>query len=54
MQRKTSLLFGVTLILLGVLALAGNLLNRSIGEGILLGFRAWPIFVVGASRMCAV
>jgi hypothetical protein len=51
MQRKTSLLFGVTLILLGVLALAGNLLNRSIGEGILLGFRAWPIFVVGAGLL---
>jgi hypothetical protein len=51
MQRKTSLLFGVTLILLGVLALAGNLIIRAVGEGFLLGFRAWPIFVVGAGLL---
>jgi hypothetical protein len=51
MQKKTSLLFGVTLILLGVLALAGNLLTRVFGEGILLGLRAWPIFVVGAGLL---
>ncbi len=51
MQRKTSLLFGVTLILLGILALAGNLLIRAVGEGIMLGFRAWPIFVVGAGLL---
>lgn len=48
MQKKASLLIGVTLILLGVLALAGNLLIRAAGDGYLLGFRAWPIFVVGA------
>ena len=51
MQKKTSLLFGVTLILLGVLALAGNLLIRAVGEEFLLGFRAWPIFVVGAGLL---
>jgi hypothetical protein len=51
MQKNTSLLFGVTLILLGVLALVGNLLLRSVGGGILLGFRAWPIFVVGAGLL---
>ncbi len=51
MQKKTSLLFGVTLILLGVLALAGNLLIRAVGDGFLLGFRAWPIFVVGAGLL---
>jgi hypothetical protein len=51
MQKNTSLLFGVTLILLGVLALVGNLLMRSVGGGILLGFRAWPIFVVGAGLL---
>ncbi len=51
MQKKTSLLFGVTLILLGVLALAGNLLIRAVGDGLLLGFRAWPIFVVGAGLL---
>ncbi len=48
MQKQASLLIGVTLILLGVLALAGNLLIRAAGDGYLLGFRAWPIFVVGA------
>jgi general stress protein CsbA len=48
MQKKTSLLFGVTLILLGLLALAGNLLIKAVGNGFLLGLRAWPIFVVGA------
>ena len=51
MQKKTSLLFGLTLILLGVLALAGNLIIRIAGNGILLGFRAWPIFVVGAGLL---
>jgi len=51
MNKKTSLLFGVTLILLGVLALAGNLLLRAVGTGILLGFRAWPIFVVAVGLL---
>ena len=51
MQKKASLLFGVTLILLGVLALAGNLLIRAAGNGFLLGFRAWPIFVVAAGLL---
>ncbi len=48
MQKKASLLIGVTLIVLGVLALAGNLLIQAVGHGFVLGFRAWPIFVVGA------
>lgn len=47
MQKKTSLLFGITLILLGVLALGGNMLIRAVGMDGLLGFRAWPIIVVG-------
>jgi hypothetical protein len=51
MNKKASLIVGVTLILLGVLALAGNLLMRAVGEGLLLGFRAWPIFVVGAGLL---
>jgi hypothetical protein len=51
MQKNTSLLFGVTLILLGVLALVGNLLMRAVGGGIMLGFRAWPIFVVAAGLL---
>lgn len=48
MQKKASLLIGVTLIALGVLALIANLLIRAAGAGALLGFRAWPILVVGA------
>jgi len=48
MQKKASLLIGVTLIALGILALAANLLVRAAGTGALLGFRAWPILVVGA------
>jgi hypothetical protein len=48
MQKKASLLIGLTLIVLGILALAGNLLIRTAGNGLMLGFRAWPILVVGA------
>jgi hypothetical protein len=48
MQKKASLLIGLTLVALGVLALAANLLIRANGVGFLLGFRAWPIIVVGA------
>ena len=51
MQKKVSLLFGVTLILLGLLALAGNLAIRIAGGGIQLGFHAWPIIVVGAGLL---
>jgi len=47
MQKRASLLFGVMLVLLGLLALAGNLVMRSTGDHLSLGFRAWPIFVVG-------
>jgi hypothetical protein len=51
MHKKVSLLFGLTLILLGILALTGNLLIRGAGYGSLLGLRAWPIFVVGAGLL---
>jgi hypothetical protein len=51
MQKKVSLLFGVTLILLGILALASNLVIRVVGGGIQLGFHAWPIIVVGAGLL---
>ncbi len=51
MQKKTSLLLGVALILLGVLTLIGNLIMRSAGAGIMLGFRAWPILVVAAGLL---
>lgn len=48
MQKQASLLFGLTLILLGVLALAGNLLMDSVFHA---DFRAWPIFVVGVGLL---
>ena len=48
MQKKASLLIGVTLIVLGILALVGNLLIQAVGHGFVLGLRAWPIFVIGA------
>jgi hypothetical protein len=51
MQKKDSLLIGVTLIVLGILALAGNLLLRAVGNGFVLGFRAWPVFVVAAGLL---
>ena len=51
MQKKASLLIGLTLILLGILFLAGNLLIRSAGSGFLPGLRAWPILVVGAGLL---
>lgn len=45
MQKQASLLFGLTLIVLGVLALGGNLYMQNVLDG---DFRAWPLFVVGA------
>jgi hypothetical protein len=51
MQKNASLLIGVTLIVLGVLALVGNLLMRAVGGEFMLGLRAWPIFVVGAGLL---
>jgi hypothetical protein len=51
MQKNASLLIGVTLIALGVLALVGNLLMRAAGGQFMLGLRAWPIFVVGAGLL---
>jgi len=51
MQKKVSFLFGVTLIALGLLALAGNLIIRATGNGFQLGFHAWPIFVVAAGLL---
>ncbi len=51
MQKKASLLIGLTLILLGILFLAGNLLLQSAGSGFLPGLRAWPILVVGAGLL---
>jgi hypothetical protein len=51
MEKKASLLIGLTLVVLGVLALAANLLIQTTGISALIGFRAWPIFVVGAGLL---
>jgi hypothetical protein len=51
MQKKFSLLIGVTLILLGLLALAGTLLVQATGGGSLPGLRAWPVLVVAAGLL---
>ncbi len=48
MQKQASLLFGLTLIVLGVLALAGNMYMQNVLDG---DFRAWPLFVVGAGLL---
>jgi hypothetical protein len=51
MQKKASLLIGLTLILLGILTLAGNLLIRAVGNGFMPGLSAWPILVVGVGLL---
>jgi hypothetical protein len=52
MQKKASLLFGVTLIILALLALAGNLLWDVSGIDLLKsGFRTWPLAVIGAGLL---
>jgi hypothetical protein len=47
MQKQTSLLVGITLIALGILALGGNLLLQLTGGVTFIGFRAWPLIVIG-------
>jgi hypothetical protein len=48
MQKNASLLFGVTLIALALLALAGNLLVGRTGEELMrTGFHTWPLGVIG-------
>lgn len=51
MQKQASLLFGLILIILGALALGGNLYMQNVLEG---DFRAWPLFVVGAGLLFCV
>jgi len=46
MHKKASLLFGVTLVLIGLLALAGNLLLSATGSSLAAGFNTWPLAVV--------
>lgn len=51
MQKKTSLLFGVTLIVLALLGLAGNLIVQATGRHLTLGFNTWPLAVIGAGLL---
>jgi hypothetical protein len=52
MQKKASLLFGLTLILLAILALAGNLLVDLTGiQAIHTGWSTWPLIVIGAGLL---
>ncbi len=51
MQKNASLLIGLTLVVLGVLALAANLIIQATGIGALVSFRAWPLFVIGAGLL---
>ncbi len=50
MQKNGSLLFGITLILLGLFALAGSLLGRLSGVHI-NAFQSWPLAVIGAGLL---
>jgi len=54
MQKKTSLLFGVTLIVLALLGLAGNLIVQATGNALTLGFNTWPLAVIGAGLLFCV
>ncbi|MBI4731760.1 MAG: hypothetical protein HY781_06475 [Chloroflexi bacterium] len=55
MHKNASLLFGVTLIALALLALAGNLLAGATGVDIMrAGFHTWPLAVVGAGLLFCV
>ena len=52
MQKKSSLLFGVTLIVLAVLAFAGNLLAGSTGTNAFrAGLHSWPLAVIGVGLL---
>lgn len=51
MEKRTSLLFGITLIVLAVLALAGNLLLRLGGNVVSVSGQAWPLIVIGAGLL---
>jgi hypothetical protein len=55
MHKNASLLFGVTLIALALLALAGNLLVGASGlDALRLGFHTWPLAVIGAGLLFCV
>ncbi len=50
MQKNTSLLFGITLVILAFLALGGNLLAR-MGSGGASAFHSWPLAVIGGGLL---
>lgn len=50
MQKNSSLLFGITLVILAFLALGGNLLAR-IGGGGVSAFQSWPLAVIGGGLL---
>lgn len=55
MQKNASLLFGVTLVALALLALGGNLLVGATGVNILrAGFHTWPLAVIGMGLLFCV
>lgn len=52
MQKNASLLFGVTLVMLALLALGGNLLLGATGAGVFrAGFHTWPLAVIGVGLL---
>jgi hypothetical protein len=51
MEKRTSLLFGITLIVLAVLALAGNLFLKLGGSVVSVSGQAWPLIVIGAGLL---
>jgi hypothetical protein len=54
MKKQVSLIAGITLIALGILTLAGNLIFQLTGNLFLLGFRTWPLFVIAAGALFCV
>jgi len=50
MHKNSSLLFGITLVILALLALAGNLLGRTTGAPV-SAFHHWPLAVVGGGLL---
>jgi len=51
MQKKASLIIGVTLIVLGYTGTGRKPDDPGSRNGFILGFRLWPIFVVGAGLL---
>jgi hypothetical protein len=50
MHKNSSLLFGITLVILALLALGGTLLGRIAGSGV-SAFQNWPLAVIGGGLL---